>query len=206
MMSEARALFIADCRAGAISVRPLSYCLLVLALSAAGPLAGDPQADAVRQSALRPPDVIYVPTPRDVVAKMLAIASVGPGDVVYDLGSGDGRIVISAVRDFGAARGIGIDIDPERIKEANENARAAGVADRVRFLNQDLFDTDFSDATVVTLYLIPSLNAKLRPKLLALEPRTRIVSHDFDLGGNWKPDKTVTVGGSTVYFWMVPKR
>jgi SAM-dependent methyltransferase len=188
-------------------MRPLSWCLLVLTLSAASPSAAGQQAGAGRQSgALRPPDVIYVPTPREVVAKMLAIASVGPGDVVYDLGSGDGRIVISAVHDFGATRGIGIDIDPQRIKEANENARAAGVADRVRFLNQDLFEANFSDATVVALYLIPSLNAKLRPKLLALKPGTRIVSHDFDLGGDWKPREAVTIGGSRVYFWTVPKR
>ena len=189
-------------------MRTPSCLLLVLVLSSAlRPLAAGQQADAGRQGgALRPPDVIYVPTPPEVVAKMLAGSGVGPRDVVYDLGSGDGRIVISAVRDFGAARGIGIDIDPQRIKEANENALAAGVTGRVRFLNQDLFETDLGDATVVTLYLIPSINQRLRPKLRALAPGTRIVSHNYDLGDGWKPDRTITVGGSTVYFWMVPAR
>jgi ribosomal protein L11 methylase PrmA len=134
------------------------------------------------------------------------VARVGKGDVIYDLGSGDGRIVISAVKDFGAARGVGIDIDPERIAEASANARLAGVADRVTFLNQDLFTTNFSDATVVTLYLLPSLNLKLRPKLLSdLRPGTRIVSHAFDIG-DWVPEQTIDVGGRRVYFWTVPRR
>jgi len=153
---------------------------------------------------LRQPDVIYVPTPPEVVAAMLKVAKVGPGDVVYDLGSGDGRIVITAVKDFGAARGTGIDIDPTRIAEATKNAATAGVADRVRFLNQDLFETDFREATVVTLYLLPSLNLKLRPKLLAeLKPGTRIVSHSFDMG-DWKPEQSLDVLGRNVYFWTVP--
>jgi ribosomal protein L11 methylase PrmA len=130
---------------------------------------------------------------------------VGPGDIVYDLGSGDGRIVIAAVKDFGAARGTGIDIDPTRIQEATTNAKTAGVTDRVRFLNQDLFETDFREATVVTLYLLPSLNLKLRPKLLAeLKPGTRIVSHSFDMG-DWKPEQSLEVQGRNVYFWTVPQ-
>jgi len=158
------------------------------------------------QPRLREPDVIYVPTPTAVVAAMLKVAKVGKGDIVYDLGSGDGRIVISAVKDFGATRGTGIDINPVRIQEANDNAKKAGVTDRVQFLNQDLFETNFSEATVVTLYLLPSLNLKLRPKLMAeLKPGTRIVSHSFDMG-DWAPEQTVDVDGSKVYFWTIPKR
>ena len=117
-------------------------------------------------AALRSPDVIFVPTPQEVVDAMLKLAKVGANDVVYDLGSGDGRIPITAAKTYGA-RGVGIDIDPQRIKEATENLKAAGVGDKVRFLNQDLFTTNISEATVVTLYLLPSLNLKLMPKLNA---------------------------------------
>jgi precorrin-6B methylase 2 len=155
---------------------------------------------------LRTPDVIYVPTPPEVVTAMLELAGVGPADVLYDLGSGDGRIVIAAVRDFGVRRATGIDISPERIREANENAAAANVTDRVRFLNDDLFESDFRDATVVTLYLLPSLNLKLLPKLLKeLRPGTRIVSHNFDMG-SWKPARTLDVEGREVHFWTIPEK
>jgi ribosomal protein L11 methylase PrmA len=158
------------------------------------------------QPQLRAPDVIFVPTPPEVVAAMLKVAKVGPGDVVYDLGSGDGRIAIAAVKDFNAARATGIDIDPVRIKEAMANLKTAGVGDRVRFLNQDLFETDISEATVVTLYLLPSLNLKLIPKLnKELKPGTRIVSHAFDMG-DWKPEQTLEVEGRRVFFWTIPKR
>ena len=150
-------------------------------------------------------DVPYVPTPMAVVNKMLDMANVRANDVVYDLGCGDGRIVITAAKERGA-RGVGIDIDPQRIKEANANAEAAGVTDRVKFLNQDLFTTDISEATVVTLYLLPSLNVKLIPKLKSeLKPGTRIVSHAFDMG-DWKPEQTLNVSGRTVYYWTIPKR
>jgi precorrin-6B methylase 2 len=172
-------------------------------------LAMVPSASAQQpaQAPLRAPDVIYVPTPPEVVAAMLKVAKVGKGDVVYDLGSGDGRIVIAAVKDFGAVRGTGIDINPERIKEANENAKTAGVTDRVQFLNQDLFTTPLGEATVVTLYLLPSLNLKLLPKLKAeLKPGTRIVSHAFDMGTEWAPEQTLDVDGRRVYFWTIPKR
>jgi trans-aconitate methyltransferase len=163
-------------------------------------------AVGIAGQALRSPDVIYVPTPQTVVEAMLKMASVKQGDVVYDLGSGDGRIPITAVQKFGAAKATGIDIDPQRIKEANENAQKANVTDKVKFLNQDLFASNFSDATVITLYLLPSLNEKLRPKLLAeLKPGTRIVSHAFDMG-DWKPEKTETVDGRTIYFWTIPKK
>ena len=155
---------------------------------------------------LRSPDVVYVPTPQEAVDAMLKVAKVGKSDVVYDLGSGDGRIPITAVQKYNAARAVGIDINPERIKEAEANLKAAGVGDRVRFLNEDLFEAKISDATVVTLYLLPSLNLKLLPKLLAdLKPGTRIVSHAFDMG-SWKPAQTLNAGGSTIYFWTIPAR
>ena len=154
-------------------------------------------------------DVPYVSTPAPVVDEMLRLARVGAGDVIYDLGCGDGRIVIAAARDFGA-RGVGIDLDPRRIDEANAAARSAGVAGSVRFVVQDLFSTDFSEASVVTLYLFPELNAKLRPKLLAeLKPGARVVSHQF-LIGDWPPahQERVMAGtmDHTVYLWIVPPR
>lgn len=149
------------------------------------------------------PEVPYVPTPDAVVAEMLKLAAVTKDDVVYDLGSGDGRLVITAVQKHGA-RGVGVDIDPQRIKESNENAQKAGVTGRVKFIEQDLFETDLKEATVVTLYLLPEVNLRLRPKLLReLKPGTRIVSHSFDMG-DWQPDKTVKVDGRTIHFWVVP--
>lgn len=149
-------------------------------------------------------DVPYVPTPQSVVDEMLNLAAVTKDDVVYDLGCGDGRIVITAAKKYGA-RGVGVDIDPERIKEANANAKQAGVSDRVKFIEQDLFLTDFKEASVVTLYLLPEINLRLRPKLLReLKPGTRVVSHAFDMG-DWKPDKTVSADEErTIYFWIIP--
>jgi len=152
-------------------------------------------------------DVPFVPTPHEVVEEMLRLANVGKNDVVYDLGCGDGRIVIAAAQKFGA-RAVGVDIDPERIRESNENARQAGVTDRVKFLQQNFFETDLSEATVVTLYLLPEVNLRLRPKLLReLKPGTRIVSHAFDMG-DWKPEKVVKVPYDdreyTIYYWVVP--
>ncbi len=136
---------------------------------------------------------------------MLKIADVKKGDVLYDLGSGDGRIPITAAKKFGV-RATGIDIDPERIREATENARKAGVTGLVKFRQEDLFKADFRDATVVTLYLLPDLNVKLRPRLWAeLKPGTRIVSHQFDMG-TWQPHKKVELNGRTIYFWTVPER
>jgi 16S rRNA G966 N2-methylase RsmD len=151
---------------------------------------------------LRDPDVIYVPTPQEVVDAMLAMANVSSTDVVYDLGSGDGRIPITAAQKYGA-RAVGIDINPQRIKEANENLAKANVGGKVKFLNQDLFETDISEATVVTLYLLPSLNLKLMPTLKKLKPGTRIVSHSFDMGTEWPPEKTQDVGGRTIYLWTI---
>ncbi|MDR9401980.1 MAG: class I SAM-dependent methyltransferase [Halothece sp. Uz-M2-17] len=156
------------------------------------------------ESSDKEPDVVYVPTPYAVVEKMLELANVSEDDVVYDLGSGDGRIPIKAAQDY-EARGVGIEIDPELVQEARRNAQEAGVNDQVEFIQQDLFETDLSEATVITLYLLPSLNVKLRPKLLQeLEPGTPIVSHDFRMG-EWEPDRVVEVEGSQVYLWIVPE-
>lgn len=182
---------------------PLATAEPVSALPAARAEIGDaPTAEELPE---RAPDVIYVPTPPDVVEAMLKLAEVRKGDVLYDLGSGDGRIPIAAAQAHGV-RGTGIDIDPQRIREANQNAKEAGVSDLVTFKQEDLFEADFSDATVVTLYLLDSLNEKLRPKLLAeLEPGTRIVSHAFRMG-DWEPEQTVNVGPRTIYRWTVPER
>ena len=149
------------------------------------------------------PDVVFVPTPFRVVDVMLAVARVQPGDVLFDLGSGDGRIVIAAAKRFGV-KATGIDIDPVRIKESRENADTAGVTRLVEFREADLFTTDLRSASVVTLYLLPRLNVRLRPKLFAeLRPGSRIVSHSFDMG-DWKPDSTLSAGPSAVYYWVMP--
>jgi SAM-dependent methyltransferase len=166
------------------------------------------------------PDVPYMPTHEKVVAEMLKVAKVGKDDVLYDLGSGDGRIVITAAKEFGT-RGVGVDIDPDLIREARQNAVKAGVADKVKFIQQDLFETDIREATVVTLYLWPEINLRLRPKLLSdLRPGTRVVSHNHDMG-DWKPLKTVRVRvpheylisktlnmrvphQHKIYYWIVP--
>ncbi|MGO3127837.1 MAG: SAM-dependent methyltransferase [Luteimonas sp.] len=154
----------------------------------------------------REPDVIYVPTPEPVVDAMLNLAGVKEGDVLYDLGSGDGRIPIAAAQRFGV-RGVGIDINPVRVREANANAETAGVTNLVTFKEADLFEEDISEASVVTLYLLQSLNVKLRPKLLAeLKPGTRIVSHAFDMADQWKPEQTQEVDGTRIYLWTVPER
>jgi ribosomal protein L11 methylase PrmA len=151
----------------------------------------------------REPDVIFVATPPAVVKAMLEVARVGPNDLVVDLGSGDGRIVIAAAKEYGA-RAVGIEIDSQLIAEAQDNARKAGVADRVRFFQEDLFQADIREATVVTLYLLPPVNLKLRPKLLHdLKPGTRVVSHAFHMG-DWKPDQVLNVEGRQVYFWVIP--
>ena len=150
-------------------------------------------------------DVVYVPTSDTVVDAMLKLANVRSGDVVYDLGSGDGRIVIAAAKDYGA-RGVGIDIDPERIAESNENAAKAGVTDKVKFIKADLFESDFSEANVVTLYLLSKLNERLKPMLMEqLKPGTRVVSHAFDMG-DWEPDQTQFVDGTTIYLWTIPEK
>lgn len=175
-------------------VRAALFCLLSIcaALSA-----------AQTSQNTRPPDVIFVPTPQELVDDMLRLADVKKGDVLYDLGSGDGRIPITAAKRYGI-RAVGIDIDPDRIKEANANAARAGVTKLVTFRQEDLFQAGWKEATIVTLYLLPDLNLKLRPRLLKeLKPGTRIVSHQFDMG-DWRPEKKLEMEGRTIYFWTVP--
>jgi len=160
------------------------------------------------------PRVPYVPTPQEVVERMLQIAKVTSADYLIDLGSGDGRIVITAAKQHGA-RGFGVDLNPQRINEANANAKQAGVVDKVAFYQRDLFETDLSEATVITMYLLPRVNLELRPKLLDLKPGTRLVSHDFSMD-DWKPDTHVQMevkekyggsgGKSDIYFWVVPAK
>ncbi len=150
-------------------------------------------------------DVPYVPTPQSVVDKMLDIAKVTGEDYLIDLGSGDGRIPIAAAKRFGA-KGMGVEIDPVRVQEAKFNAVNARVEDKVEFRKQDLFETDLSKATVLTMYLLPRINLQLRPRILnELKPGTRVVSHSFDMG-DWKPDQKVKVDGRTIYLWIVPER
>jgi SAM-dependent methyltransferase len=153
----------------------------------------------------RTPDVIFVPTEQAAVDEMLRMAKLSKDSVVYDLGCGDGRIVITAATHYGA-RGVGIDIDPERIRESQQNARAAGVSDRVKFIQKDLFQTDFHEATAVMLYLSSAVNVRLRPILLRqLKPGTPVVSHDF-LMGDWQPDEFNPVNGAAILLWIVPAR
>ena len=179
---------------------PVRTFLLIVVMAVASATSGVAQQAAPS----RAPDVIFVPTPNDVVDAMLKLAKVTSGDVVYDLGSGDGRIPIAAAKTYGA-RGVGIDIDPERVREATENARSSGVADKVTFRSEDLFTADISQASVVTLYLLPSLNLRLAGKLMKdLKPGTRIVSHAFDMG-DWKPQQTQTVSGRSIFLWTIPQ-
>lgn len=181
----------------ALLIAPARFIALLLALAV--PAHAQPQAWAWDDGT-----VPYVQTPMEIVERMMRMAEVTKGDYVIDLGSGDGRIVIAAAKK--GARAVGIDIDDQRIWEAKNNARAAGVGERVQFRQEDIFQTDFREATVVTMYLLTSVNMRLRPRLLAeLKPGTRIVSHAFDLG-DWKPLETHKVGSSTVYYWVVPER
>ncbi len=150
-------------------------------------------------------DVPFVPTPDKAIDRMLKLADVKPGDVVYDLGCGDGRIPVAAALKYGV-RAVGIDIDPDRIGEANQNARENKVAGKVVFREEDMFKADISEATVVTLYLLPRINLKLRPKLMAeLKPGTRVVSHQFDMG-DWKPTRRVSLDKRPIYLWVIPPR
>jgi tRNA G37 N-methylase Trm5 len=179
-------------------------------LVAVGLMAGLPAAWGVgaEGATTKTPDVVYVGTPRDVIAKMLELAQVGKEDVVYDLGCGDGRIVVSAARKFGC-RGYGFDVNPVRIKESEENVKRNGVADLVTIEKKDIFTLDLSRATVVTLYLLPALNVRLIPQLEKLPLGARIVSHDFDMKGV-KPDKVITMTSKEdsvqhkLYLWTTP--
>jgi tRNA A58 N-methylase Trm61 len=172
------------------------------------PLAGTgARAQNVIESntANRPRDVIFVPTREPVAEAMMSLANVTKGDVVYDLGCGDGALVIAAAKR--GARAVGVDIDPDRIKEATEKVRAAGVADRVTLIRGDIFDPaiKLSEATVVTLYLLQSLNERLAPRLKSeLKSTARVVSHAFSMGTSWQPDRTEQVDGTTIYLWKIP--
>jgi SAM-dependent methyltransferase len=185
--------------------RLLVALALILAL---GACLSTPATMAQLKPLEKDPEVPYVPTHERVVAEMLKVAKVGKNDILYDLGSGDGRIVITAAKKFGT-RGVGVDIDPARVTEARENAVKAGVTDKVTFLQQDLFETDIREATVVTLYLLPDVNLRLRPKLLSdLKPGTRVVSHNYDMG-DWTPLKTLQLRvpqEHTIYYWVVPPK
>jgi precorrin-6B methylase 2 len=183
---------------------PRRRSLLLTAAAGAG-LSLVPAGALLAQELAEPSrlDVPYVPTPQEVVDRMLAMARVGKNDVLYDLGCGDGRIVVTAAKARGA-RGTGIDLNPVRIAEAQENAKKAGVSDRATFKVGDLFETDVSPATVVTLYLLPSVNVKLRPRLWQqLKVGTRVVSHAFDMGPEWPPEKKEEVDGRTIYYWTI---
>jgi SAM-dependent methyltransferase len=176
--------------------RPAAYALAV-----AGVLLGSAAAPAQEEPRL---DVIYVPTPQVVVDRMLDMAGVKSGDFMIDFGCGDGRMVVSAAKR--GARGYGVDINPARINEANENARKAGVTDKVEFKIADLFQEDLSKADVMAMYLLTDINLRLRPKILdTMKPGTRIVSHAFDMG-DWEPDQHDTVDGKNVFFWIVPAK
>jgi SAM-dependent methyltransferase len=180
--------------------RTTAFACLLLLVALAFPIAAQQT-----QAPTREPDVIFVPTPQEVVDAMLKLAKVGPKDTVYDLGCGDGRTVITAFKKFGARVAVGVDIDPQRIAESTANAKEQGVADKVKFIQGDLFQTDLREATVVTLYLLSSLNQKLKPKLWReLKPGSRVVSHAFDMG-DWQPDKTEDVDGRQIYLWTIPK-
>lgn len=181
-------------------MRPATFLALVVAVTLVAGCAGTPSGM---------PGILFVATPEQVGIEMLKLARVTKDDVVYDLGSGDGRLVIAAARDFGA-RGVGVELDATLVQDSRESALKAGVADRTSFLWQDIFQTDIRTATVVALYLSPDLNLKLRPKLLRLlRPGTRIVSHDFDMG-DWRPDRTQRIKGPTrehmIHLWIVPRR
>jgi precorrin-6B methylase 2 len=186
MTSQARRTLLLSAAAGAgLSLSPLRFAL-------------------AQDFAVAPKlDVPFVPTPQEVVDRMLALAKVGKNDTLYDLGCGDGRIVITAAKQFGA-RGVGIDLNPERIAEAHENAKKAGVGGRVTFRQANLFETDLSPASVVSLYLLPEVNLKLRPRLWSqLKPGSRVVSHAFDMGPEWPPEQTVDADGRTIYLWTI---
>jgi cyclopropane fatty-acyl-phospholipid synthase-like methyltransferase len=181
--------------------RLMAIAMLLMSAALTAPAMAQQTAPALRE-----PDVIFVPTPAEVVTAMLKLANVTPKDVVYDLGCGDGMIVAAAAKEFGA-RAVGIDINPVRVKEANERIAKEKVTDKVKIINADLFEHPIGEATVVTLYLLQSLNEKLIPKLnRELKPGTRIVSQTFSMGDRYPAEKTVEVAGRSVYLWTVPMK
>jgi SAM-dependent methyltransferase len=174
----------------------LSSAFLLLAQPAAAQKAYEPQIGQAGK------DVIWVPTPDEVVDRMLRMAQVGPGDLVFDLGAGDGKIAIAAAKKFGA-RSVGIEYNPDMAKYAQANVEKAGVTGKARIVNGDIFAIDFTQATVITMYLLPALNLKLRPQILSMRPGTRVVSHSFTMD-DWEPDETSVMDGRRAYFWIVP--
>jgi SAM-dependent methyltransferase len=185
----------AQMMSGLVSFRPVFYALAIGAglMTSATLAQQEPKLD-----------VIYVPTPQEVVDRMLDMAEVKPGDYMIDFGCGDGRMVVSAAKR--GARGYGVDINPVRIREANENAKKAGVTDKVEFKIANLFEEDLSKADVMAMYLLTDINLRLRPKILdTMKPGSRVVSHAFDMG-DWEPDQRDTVAGKQVFFWMVPAK
>jgi SAM-dependent methyltransferase len=182
----------------------LTVCLLSLAALTTASAQQQQQQQQFQPSVGQPgKDVIWVPTPEELIAAMLDAAKVTPNDLVMDLGSGDGRIVIAAAKR--GARAIGVEFNPDMVELSRNNARKEGVADTATFVNGDIFETDFSRATVITMYLLPDLNMRLRPKILEMKPGTRVVSHAFSME-DWEADQTVNADGRTAYFWIVPAK
>lgn len=180
--------------------RALALLGLILLAACQFAAASEPEPTKLKRKL----DVWYVATPQEVVDRMLYEAKIRATDVVYDLGCGDGRMVISAAKQFGT-RGVGVDLDPARIREARANAKAQGVEQLVTFRVGDMFETDLREATVVMLYLLPELNRRLKPKLFAeLRPGARVVSHDFDMGKDWPADRSVNLGADGIYMWVMP--
>ena len=178
--------------------------LTAVALAAAASAQSEKPKDFQPQVGQAGKDVIWVPTPDDLVERMLRMAQTSPNDFVVDLGSGDGRTVIAAAKKFGA-RSMGIEYNPDMVDLSNRNAAREGVAGKVKFIRGDIFETPFSEATVVTMYLLPGLNVKLRPRILDMKPGTRVVSHQFNME-DWQPDETTTLDGRRAYFWLVPAK
>jgi SAM-dependent methyltransferase len=183
-----------------VANRALALLGLILLAACQFAVASEPEPTKLKRKL----DVWYVATPQEVVDRMLYEAKIRATDVVYDLGCGDGRMVISAAKQFGT-RGVGVDLDPARIREARANAKAQGVEQLVTFRVGDMFETDLREATVVMLYLLPELNRRLKPKLFAeLRPGARVVSHDFDMGKDWPADRSVNLGADGIYMWVMP--
>jgi len=185
----------------------LGSMVLALALALAGtPAAAQQQIEKefVPQVGQAGKDVIWVPTPPELVEKMLQMARITPNDFVIDLGSGDGRIAIAAAKKFGA-RSMGVEYNPDMVALSNREAQRQGVADKVKFVKADIFETDFSQATIITMYLLPDLNLKLRPKILGQKPGTRVVSHHFNMG-EWQPDETANIDNRLAHLWIVPAK
>jgi SAM-dependent methyltransferase len=187
-----------------VLIRRATAALMLAAFAAAACAQAQKKDDFTPQVGQAGKDVIWVPTPEDLVERMLRMAQTTPNDFVIDLGSGDGRIAIAAAKKFGA-RSMGIEYNPDMVELSTRNAAKEGVAGKARFAKADIFESDFSQASVITMYLLPGLNLKLRPKLLDMKPGTRIVSHQFNMD-DWQPDEVTNIEGRRAYFWLVPAK